>query len=105
MSTLQDSFTTPFNTGAACNASTKILAQTWTAATSYSCVSVQLYLRRYGTPGTINVSIKAVDGDNKPTGIALATGSTNGNTLVEDPNYEWREVTISPAVYMVAGNK
>src|SRR3990167_7450709 len=69
-------------------------AQTFTTTIPYSIYSVQLYLQRYGLPGTITIAIKAVDESGNPTGCDLATGTTDGDTLPTD-TYEWREITLT----------
>lgn len=61
--------------------------------------SVSLKLCRSGvglpTPGTVTVSITTVDGDGKPTGDDLATGTTDGNTLPVTPTTEWRNIILT----------
>lgn len=73
-------------------------AQTFTPSESHNITSVVLALGRYGSPGTITVSIKATSGG-VPTGIDLCSGTTNGNTLPilawPTPAPEEREITFS----------
>jgi hypothetical protein len=52
-------------------------------------------LYKAGNPSTLTVSIKAVDGDGKPTGADLTSGTTNGNTLPTGSPYEWRAITLT----------
>ena len=63
---------------------------------NFNITSLKLLLYRTGSPGTITVSIRAVDGSSLPTGADLSSGTTNGNTLPTDSGSpEWREVTMS----------
>lgn len=76
-------------------------AQTFTASQAYNISAVKLKLLRDTgtTPGIITVSIRAVDGSNRPTNVDLASvGTTNGNTLPESGSEgEWRTI-IFPVV-------
>lgn len=59
--------------------------------------SVILKLLRYGLPGTVTVTINEADSD-LPTGVILATGTTDGNTLTTSYPYGWREIFfVTPA--------
>lgn len=74
-------------------------AQTFTvgntgANVNHSITSVKLKLYRVGLPGTITVSIRSVDGDSKPTGGDLTSGTTNGDTLTTNTAGEWREISL-----------
>lgn len=76
-------------------------AQTFTIGNTgpnedHNITSVKLLLSRTGNPGTVIVSIRDTDGDGKPTGDDLTSGTTNGNTLPVHPNKEWREITLTP---------
>ena len=68
------------------------LAQTFTAESSYSIGMVRLRLFRYLLPGTITVSIYATDGSGFPTGSALCTGTTDGDTLTDNSSGELRDI-------------
>ncbi len=57
------------------------MAQTFTPSTAHKITSVKLPLYRWGSPGTITVSIKATDGNGHPTGDDLCLGTTDGNAL------------------------
>jgi hypothetical protein len=62
----------------------RIRAQTFTAESSYSLGSVKLQMYRSGTPtGNVVVELKAVDGDGKPTGPVLSTGSIAKTSITE----------------------
>ncbi len=74
----------------------KWTSQTFTTINAYTLTSVKLLLWRTGSPGTITVSIRAVDGSSHPTGGDLTSGTTNGNTLpTSELTPEWREVTLT----------
>ncbi|MFA5436815.1 MAG: choice-of-anchor R domain-containing protein [Candidatus Neomarinimicrobiota bacterium] len=72
-------------------------AQNFTATDSYSATSVRLKLAKVDSPGTITVSIRESSAG-IPTGSDLSSGTTNGNTLTEDPAGEWREITFSSPI-------
>jgi len=77
------------------------LAQSFTIGNTgdnedHSITKLVLLLYRLGSPGTVTVGIRAVDGEGKPTGPDLAIGTTNGNTLPTAAPYEWREITLTP---------
>ena len=56
-------------------------------------VVLKLYRAAGNSPGTASVSIYKTGGDHFPTGISLASGTTNGNTV--GPGIEWREILFS----------
>jgi len=100
MSTVYDSYTTGDDEASAIRLDFWA-AQTFTTNITYRCTGVSLKLYKDDTlvPGTITIKLKATDGDNKPTGDALATGTTNANTLTIDTDGEWRDITfVSPVV-------
>jgi hypothetical protein len=71
-------------------------AQTFTTgAAAHTITSVKLLLFRSGSPGTVAVSIRAVDGSGHPTGSDLTSGTTDGNTLPTASPYELREITLT----------
>lgn len=74
--------------------STMVLGQSFTPSEAHKITSVKLLLYRLGSPGTLTVRIKATDGEGKPTGDVLCSGSTSGNTLPTESPYEWREITL-----------
>ena len=70
-------------------------AQTFTVgAAGHTITSVKLLLYRYGSPGTVTVSIRATDGNGHPTGSDLTSGTTDGNTLPTGSPSELREITL-----------
>ncbi len=64
-----------------------VLAQTFTTGSSYTLSSVTLKLRRISgdLPGTVTVSIRATDGSGLPIGSDLCVGTTDGNTILNNP--------------------
>jgi hypothetical protein len=72
-------------------------AQNFTATDSYNATSVRLKLARSDSPGTITVSIRESSAG-IPTGSDLGSGTTDGNTLTDDPGGEWREITFSSPI-------
>jgi hypothetical protein len=80
-------------------------AQTFTPSTNHTITSVQLLVYRIGSPGTVTVSITAVDGAGKPTGSDLAYGTTNGDTLTTNSGGEWRSTTFSMVATLTASSQ
>lgn len=71
------------------------VAQSFTTTVAYTITSAKLLLYRTGTCAhTITVYVTATDGDGKPTGAALCSGTTDGSTLPTASPYEWREVSF-----------
>ncbi len=81
------------------------MAQTFTPSTAHKITSVKLPLYRWGSPGTITVSIKATDGNGHPTGDDLCLGTTDGNALTTDTGGEWREITLGAGANLAADTK
>ena len=79
--------------------------QTFTPTTGYDISYVILKLYRWNTPGDITVNIKAVDGSSYPTGPALATGVTDGDTLTEDTNGEERVIIFESSYTLEASTE
>lgn len=80
-------------------------AQTFTASESYNISAVKLQIQRSAgtTPGIVTVSIRAVDGSNHPVLPDLAVGTTNGDTLPEVPNTEWRTIVFTSVAALTNG--
>ena len=78
---------------------------TFTPSASHTITSVFITFYKEGSPGTITVSIRATDGAGKPTGSDLASGTTNGNTLPNDPSREKREITLGAGTPLSASTK
>lgn len=86
--------------------SVNLATQTFTPSATHPLAWVKLYLARGdSSPGTITVGIYATDGTGKPTGSALATGTTDGTTLTTSTTYGWRTVNFSPGVSVLASTK
>ena len=79
--------------------------QTFTPVSAHTVTSVKLLMYRLGSPGTVNVGVKAVDGDGLPTGADLCAGTTDGDTLPTDYGGEWREVTLGAGAALTAATK
>ncbi len=78
--------------------------QTFTAGANYNIESVKLLLYKAGFPGIVTVSIRATDGDGKPTGGDLCSGTINGNELTTDPETdEWTEITFDSLYSLTSG--
>jgi len=79
------------------------LAQTFTVGTvgsneNFNVTGCSLWAFRAANPGTLNVSIRAVDGSGQPSGSDLSTGSINANTFDE---YGPLQETISMSSYQL----
>jgi hypothetical protein len=83
------------------------LAQTFTTVTAYAITSVKLKLRKHTTnaPGTVTVSIKAVDGANKPTGADLISGTTDGDAITSVAGGEWITITFDSVYNLSAATQ
>jgi hypothetical protein len=97
-----------FNTGAIGGqmvSGTLWYAQTFTAESSHAITSVKLKLSRTGNPGTVTVSIRAIDGSDHPIGEDLAVGHTDGNTLPVHNLNEWQEIAFTAPYSLNSGTK
>lgn len=79
-------------------------AQTFTPSVSHIITSVKILITRYLSPGTLTVSIRATSGG-FPTGGDLVSGTTNGNTVTLNPQYEWREIFLGAGYKLNAGTQ
>ena len=107
MATLYENYITGDDTAAALTATSTRHAQTFTPATAHTITSVKLKIARYanGSPGTVTCEITATDVNGKPTGGALCSGTTDGDTLTERKTYEWREITFGAGYALSASVK
>lgn len=71
--------------------------QTFTAQNTMGISKVWIYAHKDGTPGTVTMEIMLADGEHKPTGGVLSTGTSNGNDW--EVTSAWREFDMS---YMTA---
>lgn len=78
--------------------------QTFTPSGSYKITKVKLRLYRYGSPGTINVSIQTTTNE-LPSGTELCSGTTDGDTLPTGSPYEWREIALGAGYQLSASIK
>jgi hypothetical protein len=75
----------------------------FTAPATHDITYVVLYLSRYGSPGTITVSIRD-SSSSMPDGGDLCSGTTNGNTLNSGSTAgEWRTITFASSYRLTAG--
>lgn len=72
-------------------------AQTFTPSISHVSTKVKLLLHRIGSPGTVIVSIQGVDVSDHPDNNDLCSGTTDGDTLTDDSEGEWREIVLGDA--------
>ena len=89
-------------------ASATWLGQTFTPSVAHTILKVGLKLAKWGLPGIVTVSIRATDGDGKPTGSDLCSGTINGDTLVDEGGTEvaqWYEITLGSGYALSAGVK
>lgn len=80
-------------------------AQTFTPQIAHHITSVRLKLYRIGSPGTLTVSIKAVDANGHPTGADLCSGTIDGNSLTTNTAGAWYEITLSGGTALAANTK
>ncbi len=83
-------------------------AQSFTVGTTgtnenFTITSVNFAAYQENLGGTLTVSIKAVDGDGKPTGSALSSGTADTSTWGTSTS-EWNQVTMTPYT-LTAGTK
>jgi hypothetical protein len=81
---------------------TERYAQTFTVGVSgtngsYFLGTIHLWGYSYGSPGYVNISMKAVDGSFKPTGADLSTGSFNANLITSGDSGQ--EIIINMSLY------
>lgn len=66
--------------------------QTFKSSIAHDIDQVDLYSCRVSNPGTVTVSIQAVDGSNLPDGTDLCSGTFDGNAI--SVTYGWNTVTF-----------
>jgi len=67
-------------------------AQTFIPLQTHKLTKVELFLKRYSTPGTATCSIKNTDGSGHPTGADLDSFVFDGNTL--PTGFIWKEMDL-----------
>lgn len=78
------------------------VGQTFTVEVSHIISKVKLKLFRVGTPGTINVSIRATSAG-KPTGGDLCAGTIVGTGITDDANGAWYEIPLGDGFELTIG--
>ena len=63
---------------------------------NHNITSVKILAYRSGSPGTVTVSIRATDGEGKPTDNDLTSGTLNGNDFTTDTAGLWYEFSLTP---------
>jgi len=79
--------------------------QTFTPSITHPITSIKLLLYRSGLPRTITVSIRATDGDGKPIGDDLCSGTYDGDTVTTDATGAWYEITLGSGTVLSASTK
>jgi len=74
------------------------LYQTFTPLVTHDLTKVELYLYRYGLPGTVTVSIRNTSGNGRPTGADLVTNTFNGNDLLGSPSWQGILLALSDLI-------
>lgn len=93
---LKESFETYDGTGFTVNGTTWRM-QSFTTTSAYAISDVALYGWKYGSPGDVTFSIRAVDGAGKPTGGDLATATLADSEFSALPALTWVTFTfVSP---------
>ena len=78
-------------------------AQSFTIAdTGHTITSVNLFIKRVGSPGNITVSLKHANESLLPTGDDIAGNTINGDLI--STNYGWYKVTFITEEPLIAGN-
>lgn len=101
MTILYENFTTGDNTFFSIWGASLILAQTFTPQISHTLTEVKVLVSRAGLPGTVNVSLRAVDVNGQPTGPDLSTGTFDGDLVGEGSgNQEWVTVAMTSLILL-----
>jgi hypothetical protein len=91
---LFESYTTSDNVDADVYSDNWVAQSFTTSDTAHSVDRVRLKLQGHGDPGDLTVSIMATDNNGYPTGLALAAGSIDANTL-DDGSAAWYYIPMS----------
>lgn len=83
---LKDSFTIFDGTGISVTHGVNWHAQTFITTSAYTVSGVALNCWKFGSPGNITVSIRAVDGNGKPTGADLASVTVSDSVISTLPS-------------------
>lgn len=79
-------------------------AQTFTTSKNFRITTLYLDLLKNGSPGTVNIYIRATDGSGHPTGGNITSTSINGNALAQYPAWASAKITL-PSGSLAAGLK
>ncbi len=80
-------------------------AQTFTPQISHIIKKVKIKIYRLGLPGIVSVGIRATDGEGKPTGADLASGTIDGNTFTTDSSGVWYDIDLGSGTILYSGVK
>ena len=83
--------------------STHCSAQSFTATANHYITNISLFLAKAGTPNTLYIGLKAVDGAGKPTGVDLSSGTYNANSLTGV--LTWTNISMTPSYLISTGIK
>lgn len=104
MATIKYDYYTTGEIGQVDTGNVRWAAQTFTVTETFVIQSIKLKLRRSAAaPGTVTVSLRNTAA-NKPTGVDLIYGTTDGNTLTDDAAGEWRTITFNTQRELPAGS-
>ena len=81
--------------------------QTFTPFDSYTATSIKLkcYRNDASATGTVTIGIRAVDGDKKPTGANLDSGTIDVSGLGTSSPGAWATVTLTSGLALTAGTR
>lgn len=77
-------------------------AQTFTPNITHLITEIRLKLYRSSTPGILHINIYAVDENHFPTGLSLASGTTNGDSLGTSSPGGYRTIILSTTAILQA---
>ncbi|NTW31247.1 MAG: hypothetical protein HGB12_01205 [Bacteroidetes bacterium] len=77
-------------------------SQSFTPAVSHQITSVKIKAYKTGSPGTLTVLLKNTDGNGKPTGSDLTTGTIDANSFTTASAGDWYEISL--ATYNLSAN-
>ena len=81
-------------------------AQTFTPSENHTVTAVTIKCYRNGSPGTVTVSIKAVDGSGKPTGADLASGTFDPSDLpTSQATATQKQVSLGAGTALTSGTQ
>ena len=78
------------------------VSQSFKAESDHNVARVDLYLKKYGSPGDLTIEIYAADDDDKPTGPLLTSGTTSAGDIPTSEDWVSTNVT---RYLLTSGNK